>query len=400
MGNKAKVLIVDDHENLLSGLKRQLRGQYDLSLATSGSEAIEKLGTEGPFEVVVSDMRMPGMDGVELLQILEKKAPDTIRIMLTGNSDQETAVRAINTGQIFRFFNKPCDPETLSEGLDAGIQQFKIHRAEKNLIEQTLSGSIKLLSDILSMSNPHEAHRREKMRRWATKISKKIQIPRSWELDLAVMLSHIGLIGVPSHVSDKAYRLEELTSAESEMIINSPQTGAELIANIPRMENISRAILYQEKHYSGEGFPSDAVSGEDIPLISRVLKILSDLADLTNDKPLSPSIFRTLESRDGVYDLDLLLNIQEVLEAEFSEDGVPPPDAHAEGIEVKDVPVYLLRAGQELLSDVCLKTGQMILARGCVLSEVQVQRIKGMHKITPISENIKVASAVKTQNQN
>lgn len=398
MGDKAKVLIVDDHENLLSGLKRQLRGQYDLTMATSGPEAITKLGIEGPFAVVVSDMRMPGMDGVELLEILEKKAPDTVRMMLTGNADQETAVRAINNGQIFRFFNKPCNSQTLSEGIDAGIQQFKIHRAEKKLIEQTLSGSIKLLSDILSMANPNEARRREKMRRWAKIISHEIRIPRQWELDLAVMLSHIGMIGIPVHLSEKASRCEELTSVEIEMIINSPKIGAELIANIPRMENIAKSILYQEKHYSGEGFPADAFSGEDIPLISRILKILSDLADITNDKPLSTSIFRTLKSRDGLYDPDLLLNIQKVLEPEFSEEGVSPPAAFAEVIEVKEVPVYLLRAGQELLSDVCLKTGQMILARGCILSEVQVQRIKGMHKITPISENIKVASAVKSQN--
>lgn len=396
MDSKAKVLIVDDHENLLSGLKRQLRGQYDLTMATSGPEAISKLGTEGPFAVVVSDMRMPGMDGVELLEILEKKAPDTIRMMLTGNSDQETAVRAINTGQIFRFFNKPCDSKTLSEGINAGIQQFKIHRAEKTLIEQTLSGSIKLLSDILSMSNPHEAHRREKMRRWAKRIATEIRIPRSWELDLAVMLSHIGMIGVPAHVCDKALRLEELTPVESEMIINSPQTGAELIANIPRMENIARSILYQEKNYSGEGFPVDEVSGEDIPLISRVLKILSDLADITSDEPLSHSIFETLKSRKGLYDESLLLNIEKALEPVYSEEGRSSPAAQAEVIEVKEVPVYLLRAGQELLSDVCLKTGQMILARGCVLSEVQVQRIKGMHKITPVSENIKVAYAVKS----
>lgn len=164
MSNLMKVLIVDDHESLLSGLRRQFRERYQVTTATSGPDAIEKLSSDEPFAVVISDMRMPEMDGVEFLEILERKSPDTVRMMLTGNADQETAVRAINSGHIFRFFNKPCDAETLSEGIDAGIQQYKVHQAEKVLIEKTLSGSVKLLADVLSLSNPHAAHRREKMR--------------------------------------------------------------------------------------------------------------------------------------------------------------------------------------------------------------------------------------------
>lgn len=111
MANLKRVLLVDDEENVVAGLKRHLRGLFDITTATSGAEALDVVESSEPFAVVVSDMRMPGMDGVRLLEEIKKKAPLTVRMMLTGNAEQETAVKAINSGNIFHFFNKPCDAE-------------------------------------------------------------------------------------------------------------------------------------------------------------------------------------------------------------------------------------------------------------------------------------------------
>jgi len=102
-----KVLLVDDETNVLQAYTRVLRRRFDLEVAQGGAEALESLARSGPFAVIVSDMRMPGMDGVELLAQVRERFPDTTRIMLTGNADQATAMAAVNLGAIFRFLTKP-----------------------------------------------------------------------------------------------------------------------------------------------------------------------------------------------------------------------------------------------------------------------------------------------------
>ena len=118
-----KILFVDDEENILSAIKRQLRKQFDLEFTLSGQKGLDIIKQKGPFAAVVSDMRMPVMDGIKFLSNVREISPDTVRIMLTGNADTQTAVDAVNEGNIFRFLVKPCSSETLSKSLNAGIKQ-------------------------------------------------------------------------------------------------------------------------------------------------------------------------------------------------------------------------------------------------------------------------------------
>ena len=116
------ILLVDDESNILQGFKRHLHRNYDLELAVGGQAALDLIADHGPFAVVVSDMQMPEMSGVELLREVSRRSRHTVRVMLTGNADQQTAVDAVNEGSIFRFLNKPCKPEELALTLDAGIE--------------------------------------------------------------------------------------------------------------------------------------------------------------------------------------------------------------------------------------------------------------------------------------
>jgi len=124
-----KILIVDDDAGLLAGLNRVLGDRFEIVAAQSGKEALTKVLSDGPFAVIVSDMRMPGMDGLEVLQRMQDLAPSTVRMMLTGNVDQSTAVKAINAGNVFRFFNKPMPIKDLADGIEAGLKQYELNVA-------------------------------------------------------------------------------------------------------------------------------------------------------------------------------------------------------------------------------------------------------------------------------
>ncbi len=117
-----KILCVDDDANVLKSYKRQLGEQYDIETAGGPEEGLKSVDQSGPYAVIVADMCMPGMDGIEFLRRARKKAPYTVSIMLTGNADQQTAINAINDGNIFRFLTKPCPAEQLSNALIAVIE--------------------------------------------------------------------------------------------------------------------------------------------------------------------------------------------------------------------------------------------------------------------------------------
>ena len=129
-----KVLFVDDEPGVLAGLERQLRGQYDVHTRLCGIEGLEALRDHGPFPVVVSDMRMPEMNGSQFLSRVRTISPETERILLTGHADVETAVSAVNDGQIFRYLLKPCDKETLVEALQEAIQRHDRYLATRRLL--------------------------------------------------------------------------------------------------------------------------------------------------------------------------------------------------------------------------------------------------------------------------
>src|SRR6266481_5372243 len=127
----AKILCVDDEANVLEAYQRNLRKRFSIDTALGGEAALALIGSQGPYAVIVADMQMPGMNGVEFLTLAREKAPDTVRIMLTGNADQKTAVEAVNKGQIFQFLNKPCPPEMLGTALANGVRQYSLITAER-----------------------------------------------------------------------------------------------------------------------------------------------------------------------------------------------------------------------------------------------------------------------------
>jgi DNA-binding NtrC family response regulator len=127
---------VDDDVEVIDALRRQLRSHFDVTATCSAKEAIRLAVSSGPFAVVVSDLRMPGMDGVSLLYLIRKAAPETVRVLLTGDGDMEAAISAINQGNIFRFLTKPCPPAALIRALEASVEQYRKGTGGPDLQEQ------------------------------------------------------------------------------------------------------------------------------------------------------------------------------------------------------------------------------------------------------------------------
>ena len=179
---KGRILFVDDEANILSAYQRQYRKRFKIDTAQSGEKALVLLADNGPYAVIISDMRMPGMNGIELLKRVEAIAPDTVRIMLTGNSDQQTAIEAINEGHIYRFLTKPCSPERLAKALVAGLEQYRLITVEHELLENTLKSIVQVLTDVLSLVNPEAFGRTARLKRHMYELALSMNLPEIWSL--------------------------------------------------------------------------------------------------------------------------------------------------------------------------------------------------------------------------
>jgi DNA-binding NtrC family response regulator len=189
-----EILLVDDDNSVLDGYRRSLSREFVLETALGGQQALQLATDSGPYAVVVSDMRMPGMDGIQVLSKIKALSPDTIRVMLTGNADMETAVNAINEGSIFRFLNKPCSKEVMAKTLTAALVPYRLVNAEKQLLEQTLSGSMQVLTEVLSLVNPAAFSRAERARRYIHHIVTAMNLGNPWQYEVAAMTSQLGCV--------------------------------------------------------------------------------------------------------------------------------------------------------------------------------------------------------------
>ena len=240
-----KILLVDDEPNVLQGFKRHLRKAYDLELAVGGEAALETIAEKGPFAVVVSDMQMPEISGVELLSRIRDLNEQTVRVMLTGNADQKTAVDAVNEGNIFRFLNKPCPPEQLAQTLDAALEQYRLVTAEAELLNKTLSGSVQVLTQILSLILPEAFGLTQEARKWARATAAKLGYEPLWQVEMAAMLMRIGCVSLEKDVLNRYLSNDKLKDSDRSLIAETPKMGHELLAAIPRLEPVADFVRAQ-----------------------------------------------------------------------------------------------------------------------------------------------------------
>jgi response regulator RpfG family c-di-GMP phosphodiesterase len=264
-----RILCVDDEPNVLAGYQRILRKTAEVQVAASGDAALKLVAEQQPV-LVMADRHMPGMDGIELLHRIGDTFPDIIRVMVTGANDQETAIAAINHGQIFRFLSKPVQAELLIKTVEDAVRQWRLVNAEKELLERTLNGGVQVLVDILGLVDSGVTDNSEALRQDVRRLCQEVKAD-AWQVELAAMLASVGRVTLPPTVAAKADAGTALDAVEADMVQRVPEVGSMLIANIPRLEEAARIILYQDKRYDGGGFPPDSTKGEAIPLGARIL---------------------------------------------------------------------------------------------------------------------------------
>jgi len=375
-----KILLVDDEINVLNAFTRHLRKDFDMRTALGAQEGLGFIQEEGPFAVVVSDLKMPGMDGIQFLAKVRELYPDTLRIMLTGHADLNVAIEAINSGEVFRFLVKPCSVENLKKNILDAIAIYRLKEAEKELLENTLKNSIKVLMEILELVSPEAFGRSRRLAELATSIAMRMGIKESlWEIETSALLSQIGWVIIPPSLVLKLFSGESLTDEEKQIYEMHPMIGSELIGKIPRLENVAKIICYQEKCYDGSGVPKDAVKGKDIPLGARILKVSIDFDTFKLRFEKDRKAFEMMKLQADLYDPQILEVLQDMIIGTEKEE-----------ITQLELTVDELKEGMLLAEDVRTKKGQLLITKGNTVSNTLIERLKNFAVSVGVKEPIVV----------
>lgn len=368
---RLKILCVDDEPQVLEGLGLHLRREYKVLTATGGKEGLGMIAEQGPFAVVLSDMRMPEMNGAVFLSKVREAAPDTTRMLLTGYSEMDSAISAVNDGQIFRFLTKPCPPDKLRLAFEAAVEQHRLVTAERVLLEQTLHGSIKTLTDVLSMTNPLAFGRATRLKKLVSDLAEAIALPDRWQVEVAAMLSQLGYISLPEETAEKYFYGREMTNPEKEMVSRIPEVTGKLLANIPRLESVQEILRGQTARFdAGEG------KGE-IPKGARLLKVAVEYDELESKGYDAQLAIDTMFGREGWYDPDIL---QELIKLK---------NASAEQRTVKEIPLVALQEGMVFAEEVRMKNGLLLVARGYEVTQSFMEKVRNF-KSGSVDEPLRV----------
>jgi response regulator RpfG family c-di-GMP phosphodiesterase len=376
------ILAVDDEPMILSAYRRNLGDQYTLFTA-QGPEIALSLLRKDSFAVILSDLKMPGMDGVEFLRQAREIQPDAVRVMISGHADLGDAINSVNNAGIFRLMIKPASSEELAASLDAALEQHKLITAERALLEGTLNGAIHALTDILGIMDGEAFGQAQLRRQMAGEVARVLKAP-VWEFEMAAQLAEIGRATLPPGLNEKIKSGQRLNDAEARLVSRIPEFSCRLLGNIPRIDGVARAILYQDKHYNGAGMPEDAVARTEIPAAARALHAINAMMAMCRKGTSPTEAVNTLKLGPEKYDPVVVQALHSCIHLMS---GKP---AASVTMGPRQIKLSELAANMVLLTDIVTVEGVTVLGAGTKVSAVQAQRVKNFAQLNSVKEPLLV----------
>src|SRR6266545_5328015 len=353
---RPRILCVDDEPDVLAGLHDVLYRSFDVQTATGGEDGLALLRQDpGGFAVVISDMRMPRMSGATFLREAKRVAPSAVRMLLTGYADADAAARAVNEGQIFRFLLKPCNEEHLNKACVAALWQHRVLIAERALLEQTVRGAVKSLTDVLALASPSAFGRATRVKRTVVRIAHQIGMDELWEVEVAALLAQIGAVTLPETTAERLYSGALLSPAEEAMVARVPAVSERILASIPRLDGVQQIVTALARGRDAERTP---------PVGARMLRIAIDYDALETQGLAPDGALAAMRGREGLYDAELLEALARAIGA-----GEP-------GVRVREIPLRGLDVGMALAADVRGGDGRLLVPRGHDVSPELVERLR------------------------
>ena len=359
---RPRVLCVDDDAFILSILSRTIGVDYEVLTSTSGAEALQLIENSEPIQVVVSDHRMPGLSGAQFLQAVRDKHPLIVRILLTGETDLIEAVAAMNQAGLFRFLLKPGTRAVLLDTLQAAVAQYRLQVAERELLQETLIGTMRALSDVLAIANPTAFGHVSRTQELALGVAKQLKLPEQWPLEFASVAAQLGRIALPERILSRLYAGESLSPAESVQVAQSALVAERVLKRIPRLDPVVDIL---SKLAAGR-ISDDPRTPESIG--AEILRVVSAYATVERSTASRDTAVQLLRAQAGRFDPDVLNALTELLGLEGA------------GDETIEVPIGRVCVDMVVAEDLCTRAGVLLVPKGYRVSESFVARLANFNQ--------------------
>jgi DNA-binding response OmpR family regulator len=316
----------------------------------------------------MSDMRMPGMNGAQFLTAVRERWPDTVRLMLTGNADIQTAIDAVNEGCVFRFLTKPCPENVLKGALQAALAQYELITAEKELLEKTLYGSVKVLTEILALVNPAAFSRASRLHHTVKHMVRHLGLRDAWRYEIAAMLSQVGCVAFDTDTVEAVYAGTELPAAEQERFKMHPSIAYELVAAM---------IAGQQGQPPGKARQPPSAASEPGEVGAHLLKIAVDFDQLLLHDTSAKEALGKLKSRPDEYHPAAVAAMETL-----STENAP--------LITREISIREMSTGMILDEDLRLSNGMLMVARNQEITYPLLVRIRNFCQKSPAPGKIRV----------
>ncbi len=410
-----KILFVDDEKDILKSLLRLFMDEpYEMVTFDTPFDALDEMETT-EFAAVISDQRMPQMEGTEFLQKVREKWPDTVRIILTGYADLDAAVDAINKGNVYSFIHKPWDESTLLQTVKNAVDRYNLAAENKRLFELTktqndeleslnknlerlvdvrtkkikrllgevekgLSRIVHVFTELTELFDPKLGGHSKRVAKLSRQIAEQYEMEeREIELiELSALLHDIGLIGIPRDLQDK--NENELKRYEKGLIRQHPEIGRTLLKGIGGMEDAGLLVQCHHENVDGSGYPA-GLKNDEIPLGARIIRLADAYDRMINKKgvPMETVLINLKARSHREYDPGVLSKL------------IDRSD-HIADVTEDEIPVLLeeVKSGMVLARPVITGSGRLLLPKEKVLDKLHIERLIQFHKVDPIIDTIYV----------
>lgn len=436
------ILLVDDEISILKSMTRLLRKTpYTVITAGSGQEALDILAVpDRSVSMIISDQKMPGMTGAEFLEKSRVYVPDAIRFLLTGYSDMETLVDAINKGKVQRYISKPWDDNDLLLTIENGIKQYELVLENKRLMEITRKQNVQLLqvgrlldakvkqrtaelrektqeleasffniirsfSALMDTFYPEDSGHGRRVGDFAHEIAVKMGIEGEElrNIEIAGLLHDIGKTGASLSLSSPFQ--EYMTEIEKKKYVRHAEEGSLILRLIPQLDQIGLYIRHHHENYDGTGFP-DGLSGTEIPLGSRIIAVADAYDRIVakknrDDNPLISEYEKSPERRKKVLVPSEMSHDAAVYFIKKNTFALFDPEVVKKFFEVlktecfsykkeKKITIDSLMPGMVLSKPLYTRNGRFLLPYSTVMTSAIISKLHSIHDSDPIQEPVYV----------
>lgn len=375
---RENVLLASDAEpQAVAGYKGSLRVAFDVETAGDPEAALEKLKAGAPFAALIADFSTGGPLSAAFLAKARQLAGDTRQLVLAPELDPPDLIELVNQARLFRILPKPCSGDALREAVEAAAEEFRSWQAEKELLNQTLRGSIRVLTDVLKTVNPPAFDRASRVQRVVRFMLRHLPRQKAWEIDVSAMLCQTGMVAVPVELARK---LEEcpcqLTPEELAVVEKHPQTGGRLLRHLPKLTGVAANVEHQLRRYREPKRGNSSGRGQEMPFGAAVLKVALDYDALVQQGASSEEAIAEMNQRKGWYEPSAMAALQ----ATFVK--------VKEGFALRFVKVDDLSLGMVLREEIKSANGNILVGAGEELSESLLAKVKNFARWQPVAEPI------------